>query len=128
MSRGAEPGQSDYARVARLERTSRDGRLERSGPAGTAADGLGAEPRRVKNLIVGDGMRLAACGIVIGLAGSFGATRLMESLLFGVTTREPAVLSAAAVVLCLVALLAVWLPARHASRVNAALALRTESP
>ena len=89
---------------------------------------LGAEPRRVRNLIIGDGMRLAACGIVIGLAGSFGASRLMESLLFGVTTRDPAVLSAAAVVLCLVALLAVWLPARHASRVDPALALRTESP
>ncbi len=89
---------------------------------------LGAEPRRVRNLIVGDGMRFAACGIVIGLAGSFGATRLIESLLFGVTARDPAVLSAAAVVLCLVALLAVWLPARNASRIDPALALRTESP
>ena len=75
-----------------------------------------------------EGMRLAACGIVIGLAGSFGAMRLMESLLFGVTARDPAVLSAAAVVLCLVALLAVWLPARNASRIDPALALRTESP
>ena len=79
-------------------------------------------------MIVGDGMRFAASGIVIGLAGSFGATRWIESLLFGVTARDPAVLSAAAVVLCLVALLAVWLPARNASRIDPALALRTESP
>ena len=89
---------------------------------------LGADPRRVRNLIVGDGMRLAACGIGIGLAGALAATRLIASFLFGVTTRDPAVLTAAAAVLCLVALLAVWLPARQASRVDPALALRTESP
>ena len=72
-------------------------------------------------------MRFAACGIVIRLAGSFGATTLIESLLFGVTARDPAVLSAV-VVLCLVALLAAWLPARNGSRIDPALALRTESP
>ena len=87
---------------------------------------LGADPRRVRNLIVGDGMRLAACGILIGLGGALASTRLIAGLLFSVTTRDPAVLTAAAAVLCFVALLAVWLPARQASRVDPALALRTE--
>ena len=87
---------------------------------------LGADARRVRNLVIGDGLRLAACGVVVGLAGALGATRLIASLLFGVTARDPAVLSTAAALLCLVALLAVWLPARQASRVDPATALRTE--
>ena len=87
---------------------------------------LGADTRRVRHLVIGDGMRLAAGGIGIGLAGALGSTRLIASLLFGVTARDPAVLTLAAALLCLVALLAVWLPARQASRVDPAVALRTE--
>ena len=87
---------------------------------------LGADARRVRNLIIGDGMRLAAGGIGIGLAGALSSTRLIASLLFGVTVRDPAVLTLAAALLCLVALLAVWLPARQASRVDPVVALRTE--
>ena len=87
---------------------------------------LGADARRIRRLIIGDGMRLAAGGIAIGLAGALGATRSIAGLLVGVTPRDPAVLTAAAVLLCLVALLGVWLPARQASRVDPAIALRTE--
>ena len=87
---------------------------------------LGADARRVRKLIIGDGMRLAAGGIAIGLAGALGAARLIAGLLFGVTARDPAILTAAAMLLCLVALLAVWLPARQASRVDPAIALRME--
>ena len=87
---------------------------------------LGADARRVRNLIIGDGMRLAIVGIGIGLAGALGSTRAIESFLFGVTARDPAVLTVAAALLCCVALLAVWLPARQASRVDPVAALRTE--
>ena len=87
---------------------------------------LGADARRIRRLIIGDGMRLAAGGVVIGLAGALGATRSIAGLLFGVTARDPAILTAATALLCLVALLAVWLPARQASRVDPAIALRTE--
>lgn len=87
---------------------------------------LGADARRVRILIIGDGMRLAAGDIAIGLAGALGATRSIAGLLFGVTARDTAILTAASVLLCVVALLAVWLPARQASRVDPALALRTE--
>ncbi len=87
---------------------------------------LGADTRRVRNLIVRDGLRLAAAGIAIGLLGALGATRLVANLLVGVSAGDPAVLTAAAGLLGLVALLAVWLPARQASRVDPAVALRTE--
>ena len=71
-------------------------------------------------------MRLAAGGIAIGLAGALGSTRLLGSLLFGVTARDPAVLTVAAAALCLVTLLAVWLSARQTSRVDPVAASRTE--
>ena len=87
---------------------------------------LGADTRRVRNLVMRDGLRLAAGGIAIGLPGALGATRLIASLLFGVSAGDPAVLTGAAALLCLVALFAVWLPARQASRVEPAIALRTE--
>ena len=87
---------------------------------------LGADARRVRNLILGDGLRLAAGGIAIGLAGALGATRLIAGLLFEVTARDPGVLAVSAALLCLVALLSVWLPARQASRVDPAIVLRTE--
>ncbi len=87
---------------------------------------LGADARRVRRLIIGDGLRLAAGGVVLGLAGALGATRLIAGFLFGVTAWDPTVLTFAAVLLCLVALVAVWLPARQASRVDPATALRME--
>jgi predicted permease len=87
---------------------------------------LGASVRSVKNMIVRQGMILAVAGVVIGLAAAFGLARLMESLLFGVTTRDPLVFAGVPVLLAVVALLAVWLPARRASAVDPVVALRYE--
>ena len=87
---------------------------------------LGAEPRSIRNLIVFQGLRLVALGVVIGLAAAFGLTRLMASLLFGVKAVDPMVFSAVPIVLLGVALLSVWLPAMRASRVDPTQALRYE--
>ena len=72
------------------------------------------------------GMSLALAGVVIGLAGVFGLSRFIVSILFRVGVRDPLVFSAVPVVLTLVALAAVWIPAARASRVDPAEALRYE--
>jgi predicted permease len=87
---------------------------------------LGADSDRVRNMIVGQGMVIALVGVAIGLASAFGLTRVMQSFLFGVTTRDPAVFVAAPVILSMVALVGVWLPARRAARVDPAVTLRAE--
>jgi len=87
---------------------------------------LGAEAEQVKKMVVFQGMRLALVGIVLGLAAAWGLARGMESLLYQVKPRDPMVFVAVPVMLCAVALLAVWLPARRASRVDPAIALRYE--
>jgi putative ABC transport system permease protein len=87
---------------------------------------LGAEAEQVRKMVVLQGMRLAVMGVAIGLAAAWGLARLMESLLFGVKPRDPMVFVAVPVALCAVALLAVWIPARRASRVDPVVALRYE--
>jgi predicted permease len=87
---------------------------------------LGAEGSAVRRMVVAQGMRLAAIGLAIGLAASFGLARLIESFLFGVTTRDPWVFAGVPAVLATVALAAVWLPAIRASRVDPMEALRYE--
>jgi ABC-type antimicrobial peptide transport system permease subunit len=87
---------------------------------------LGAEASQVKNMVVLLGLRLALAGVVVGLAVSFWLSRLMANLLFGVGARDPMVFGAVPLVLTIVALIAVWLPARRASRVDPMLALRYE--
>ncbi len=87
---------------------------------------LGARASDVKNMVVRQGMSLALIGVVVGLAASFGLTRLISTLLFGVTALDPVVFTAVPVALTVVALLAVWLPARRASRVDPIIALRYE--
>jgi putative ABC transport system permease protein len=87
---------------------------------------LGANAVQVKRMIVGQGMRLALVGVVIGVASAFAMARLIQSLLFGVTTRDPLVFVGVPVLLTAVAFLAVWLPARRASQVDPILALRYE--
>jgi putative ABC transport system permease protein len=87
---------------------------------------LGAQPRNVLKLIVAHGMALALGGIVLGLGISFVATRLMQKLLFGVSATDPMIFVGIAVLLSGVALLACYLPARRATRVNPTLALRYE--
>ena len=87
---------------------------------------LGAQPKNVRNLVLADGMRIAMCGTVIGLAGAFGLSQLLKGFLFGVTQHDPVVLVATPLVLVSVALTAMWVPARRASRVDPATALRSE--
>jgi putative ABC transport system permease protein len=87
---------------------------------------LGAEASQVKKMVVLQGMRLALMGVMAGLAAAWGLARLMESLLFGVKPRDPMVFIAVPMALGAVALLAVWLPANRASRVDPVVALRHE--
>jgi len=85
---------------------------------------LGATGPGVLRLVVGQGMRLVAAGVAAGLAGAWGVTRLLASLLYGVSPTDPVAFSLAAVLLGLVALLAAALPAWRASRLDPMTALR----
>jgi len=87
---------------------------------------LGAPPRDVLKLVVGQGMKLALAGVGIGLAAAFGLTRLMKGLLFGVSALDPLTFIAVALLLAGVALIACYLPARRAMRVDPLTALRRE--
>ncbi|MGA7236216.1 MAG: ABC transporter permease [Bryobacteraceae bacterium] len=85
---------------------------------------LGASFPQVRNMVVRQAMMLAAAGIVLGLAAAYGLTRLMASLLFQVKPNDPAVFASVATILAAVALLASYLPARRALRVDPVVALR----
>jgi predicted permease len=87
---------------------------------------LGAQRSAVLRLIVGEGARLAALGVAVGIAASFAITRLLSSLLFGVSATDPITFAGVAVLLCLVALLASYIPARRAMRLDPSAALRYE--
>jgi len=87
---------------------------------------LGARPRDLLLLIVGQGMILALIGSVIGVAAAFGLTHLIEKLLFGVSALDPLTFAVIPLLLSCVALLACWIPARRATRVDPLMALRYE--
>jgi putative ABC transport system permease protein len=87
---------------------------------------LGAGPSRVLRLVVGEGMMLTALGLGIGLAGSYFVARAMQAELYGVGSIDPLVLGAVAIVLSATALLACYVPARRAMRVDPMVALRYE--
>ena len=87
---------------------------------------LGARSRDVLTMILGQGMRTILIGIVVGLAGSLALTRTMQSLLFGVTATDPVTFTAVIVLLVAAALLACYVPARRASKVDPMVALRYE--
>ena len=87
---------------------------------------LGAQTRDVLLMIVKQGSLLIVLGLSIGLLGAYAATRLISSLLFGVTTKDPFTFGAAAVVLAVVALLACYIPAWRATKVDPLEALRYE--
>jgi putative ABC transport system permease protein len=87
---------------------------------------LGAQAGDVLGLIVKDGVKIVGVGLLLGIGGALVLTRLMESLLFGVTTRDPLTFVAIAGLLSLVAMLACYIPAWRATRVDPLEALRCE--
>jgi ABC-type antimicrobial peptide transport system permease subunit len=87
---------------------------------------LGARAGQVAKAIVGHGMKLAVMGLLIGLAGSVASAQVIKSVLFEVAPTDPVALASASIVLALVAMLACWIPAWIASRVDPLIALRTE--
>jgi putative ABC transport system permease protein len=87
---------------------------------------LGAHPRDVLRLIVQQGMKLVCAGIFLGMAGAVALTRLMSSLLYGVSPTDPAAFLAATLVLMTAAMIACYVPARRAMRVDPIVALRNE--
>ena len=87
---------------------------------------LGADRSAIRRLVVWQGMRVSLLGAAVGIVAAFGLTRLIASFLFGVKPWDPVVFIAVPLILCAVALLAVWLPATRASKVDPMQALRAE--
>jgi putative ABC transport system permease protein len=87
---------------------------------------LGAPRRDVLRLVLGHGGKLALAGIICGLLASFGLTHLMKTFLYGVRATDPLTFTGVAILLMFVALMACYLPARRAMRVDPMVALRHE--
>jgi predicted permease len=88
---------------------------------------LGAQAADVRSLVVGQAVRLGAAGLVLGLTGALALTRVLDSLLFGVTAADPLTFAAVSGMLMTVLVVAAYLPARRATRVDPVIALRTDS-
>jgi putative ABC transport system permease protein len=87
---------------------------------------LGAEPRDILGLVAGQGLKLAVIGVALGLIGAFAATRALSVLLYGVSPTDAVTLASIALLLVMVALLACYIPARRAAKVDPMVALRCE--
>ena len=87
---------------------------------------LGATTGDIARWVMGDGMRLAMLGLIVGMAGALAGARLLANLLYGVSPADPVVFLTIPVVLVAATLLASYLPARRAMRVDPVIALRAE--
>src|SRR5262249_29996192 len=87
---------------------------------------LGAQASDVLKLVIGQGMKPAVVGMIIGLFASFALTRLIKSLLFGVSATDPLTFAGVGLLLALVALMACWIPARRATKIDPMIALHCE--
>jgi putative ABC transport system permease protein len=87
---------------------------------------LGAEPRDVLRLVLTRALRIVVAGLIVGLAGAAAVTRVLQTFLFGVTPTDPIVFTIVTLLLMAVGLMAAWLPARRATRIDPCAALRAE--
>lgn len=87
---------------------------------------MGAQPRDIIRLVVGQGLKFALWGIIIGLLASFALTRLMASLLYNVSATDPFTFIIVGMILALTAMVAAYIPARRAASIDPILALRAE--
>lgn len=87
---------------------------------------LGAQQRSILRLVIRQGLTLAGIGIVVGIGATLGVTRLIVSLLYGVSATDPLTFAGVAALLLAVAFLACYVPARRAMRVDPMVALRHE--
>jgi putative ABC transport system permease protein len=87
---------------------------------------LGAERRDVLKLILARALRIVVAGVIVGIAGAAGLTRVLQRFLFGVTPTDPIAFTIVTVLLIVVGLVAAWLPARRATKIDPCVALRSE--
>jgi ABC-type antimicrobial peptide transport system permease subunit len=87
---------------------------------------LGATRRDVLRLVLARALRIVVAGLIVGLAGAAGVTRVLQTFLFGVTPTDPLVFTIVTLLLLAVGLMAAWLPARRATRIDPWAALRAE--
>jgi predicted permease len=87
---------------------------------------LGATPGLILRMVVSQGMTVALIGVALGIIGAFALTRVMQSLLFGVNAFDPLTFTAIPILLAAIALVASWLPARRAARIDPTISLRSE--
>jgi putative ABC transport system permease protein len=87
---------------------------------------MGAQAGNIRNMVIRQGMFLALAGVVLGIGGAFWLTRFIAGFLFGVKAWDPLSFLVTPLLLCAVALLAVWVPARRATQVDPMTALRFE--
>ncbi len=87
---------------------------------------FGATQGSILSLVIGQGLRLSVAGIVLGVVAAIALTRVMATLLVGVTATDPATFATMAVLFAVVAAFAAWIPARRAAALNPNVALRDE--
>jgi ABC-type antimicrobial peptide transport system permease subunit len=87
---------------------------------------LGADRRDVLRLVLARAVRIVAAGLIVGLAGAFVVTRVLQRFLFGVTPTDPLAFTLVTLLLLAVGLTAAWLPARRATRIDPTTALRAD--